>query len=142
MNPFFRSKAVTINQSQSSTTNINANLPPPPSRDSSIATTNVTLQTLTSGSTTILNRGRPPFTLRPPNPSILSNGRTQEPDTNVEPSTIQEDNRRWAHTVASAPIARRTISEERSNIASKTSETNVSHLITRFASKVFVRIDS
>lgn len=129
-NPYFRPKVVT-NQVQPSTTTNNANLPPPPpSRDSSIATTNVTLQTLTSGSTTITTRGRPSITLRPPNPPIPSNGRTQESETTVEPSSAQEDNRRWAHNVASAPIVRRmTTSDERPSITSKLSETNVSDSI-------------
>lgn len=142
VNPFFRPKAVTTNQSQSSTTNTNANLHPPPSRDSSNATTNVTIQTLTSASTTITNRGRPPITLRAPNPPISSNGRTQEPETTADASATHEDNRRWAHNVASAPIVRRTTSEERPNIASKTSETNVSYLITKFTLKLFVQTDS
>ncbi len=40
---------------------------------------------------------------------------------------MQEDNRRWAHNVASAPIARRTINDERQNVTFKSSETNVNH---------------
>lgn len=135
-NPYFRPKVVTNQVQPSTTTTINANLPPPPSRDSSIATTNVTLQTLTSGSTTITTRGRPSITLRGPNPPITSNGRTQEPEATVEPSPMHEDNRRWAHNVASAPVVRRmTTSDERPSIASKSSEPNVSQSTTKLLIK-------
>ena len=135
-NPYFRPKVVSNQVQPSTTTTINANLPPPPSRDSSIATTNVTLQTLTSGSTTIATRGRPSITLKGPNPPISSNGRTQESETTVEPSAMHDDNRRWAHNVASAPVVRRmTTSDERPSIASKSSETNVSHSTTKLLIK-------
>lgn len=61
------------------------------------------------------------------NPLISSNGRTQESEITVETSPMQEDNRRWAHNVASAPIVRRTINDERQNVTFKSSETNVNH---------------
>jgi hypothetical protein len=55
-------------------------------------------------------------------------GRVPDPDTTVIIPPVQDDSRRWAHSVASAPIARRVISEERPNAIIKPSETNVNHL--------------
>jgi hypothetical protein len=129
-NPFFRPKIVT-NQQSLTTTNTNL---PPPSRESSIVTTNLTIQTFTSGSTTQTNRGRQPVLFKTPNPSISSNGRVQEPETTVNTLPTQDDNRRWAHTVASAPIAPRAINDERTNGILKSSEINVSHLNTNILS--------
>jgi hypothetical protein len=126
-NPFFRPKLVT-NQQPTTTTNTNLP-PPPPSRDSST----VTIQTSTSiSTTTTINRGRQPVLFKPQNLLVSSNGRIQEPETTVNTTSTQDDNRRWAHTVASAPIARRAISDDRTNGTLKSSETNVSHLNTNF----------
>ena len=127
-NPFFRPKIVTNQQSINATTIAGNTVSLPPSRDSSTANTNHTNQTLTSASTTVVNRGRQPLSLlKTQNPIISTNGRTQEPETTVNTSGAQDDARRWAHSVASAPIARRTISDERSIGTFKTSETNVNY---------------
>lgn len=130
-NPFFRPKLV-INQPQpptTTTTASNGNLPStPPSRDSSVVAAVLTVQTHTSAATAVVNRGRPPVVLKTQNPIVSSNGRTQEPEITMDAPSTQEDNRRWAHTVASAPAARRTINDERPNIPFKSSETNVSDI--------------
>ncbi len=118
-NPFFRPKLIT-NQQPTTTTNTNV---PPPSRDSSMVTTNLSIQTVPSASTAVTNRERQ---------SVASNGRTQESETTVNTFSTQDDSRRWAHTIASAPLARRAISDERTNGTLKSSETNVSYLNTNF----------
>jgi hypothetical protein len=107
----------------------------PPSRDSSVVAAIVSAQILTSAPTTVTNRGRPPVPFKTQNPIVSSNGRTQEPEITVDAPPTQEDNRRWAHTVASAPAARRTTNDERPNVPFKSSETNVSHLKRQFSSK-------
>jgi hypothetical protein len=89
--------------------------------------TGLSAQTLTSGSTTVVNRGRPPVILKVQNPIVSSNGKTQESEITADTAPTQEDNRRWAHTVASTPAVRRTAIDERPNIPFKLSETNVSY---------------
>jgi hypothetical protein len=125
-NPFFRPKVV---PNQQLTTNLN----PPPSRDSSAVTTSVTIQTLTS-STIIPNRGRQLIYPKDQNTHLLNNGRTQDSEATVNTSPPQDDSRRWAHSVASAPIARRAISDERPNATLKPPDTNVSYLKTTYLS--------
>jgi hypothetical protein len=127
-NPFFRPKVVT-NQQPTTSTTLAA-----PSRDSSTVTTNVTIQTLTSSASTIPNRGRQPIYPKDQNSHLLTNGRIQESELTVITSPVQDDGRRWAHTVASAPIVRRAISDERPNRTLKPSETTVSHLNTIYLS--------
>jgi len=88
-----------------------------------MVTTNLSIQTVPSASTAVTNRERQ---------SVASNGRTQESETTVNTFSTQDDSRRWAHTIASAPLARRAISDERTNGTLKSSETNVSYLNTNF----------
>lgn len=120
-NPFFRPKVVT-NQSSSvnnSTTTITTN-----TNSSSI---NVN-QIVTSAPSTALgaNRGRQPFVMKVQNPYLSTNGQTQlETETTVNQTSTQDDGRRWAHNVTSAPIARRTVSDERPAPSFQSSETNV-----------------
>lgn len=132
-NPFFRPKIVTNQQPPSANTNVS-----PPSRDSSTVTTNVTIQSITSGSTAVTTRGRQPIVFKTQNPFGSSNGRIQESEPTVNLAATQEDNRRWAHTVASAPIARRAISDDRTNGTLKASETIVSHFIKKHSSESFL----
>ncbi|CAF4987837.1 unnamed protein product, partial [Rotaria sp. Silwood1] len=124
-NPFFRPKIV---PNQQLITTINTNLPPP-SRDSSIVSTNSNIQTITPSTTTIIaNREKQPINLKIQNPLLLSNGRTQDSETTAittTTSSIQDDNRRWAHSVPSPPIARRAVSDERPNGIIKPSEINI-----------------
>lgn len=113
-NPFFRPKVVTNQPS-----NVNNSAP-------AITTTTTTAPIVTSTPSTAVagSRGRPappppPPSIKIQNPYLSTNGRTQEPDTTGNQTSTQDDNRRWAHNVASAPIARPTA------VAFQSSETNV-----------------
>jgi len=121
-NPFFRPKVVTNQPS-----NVN-------NSTAAITTTTTTAQIVTSTPSTAVasSRGRPPPppslppSIKIQNPYLSTNSRTQEPDTTGNQTSTQDDNRRWAHNVASAPIARRTVSDERPvAVAFQSSETNV-----------------
>ncbi|CAF2946599.1 unnamed protein product [Rotaria sp. Silwood2] len=122
-NPFFRPKII---PNQQPTTNTNLPPPPPPTRDSSTVSTNSNIQTITPSTTTIIaNREKQSVYPKTQSSILLSNGQTQDSETITNTSSIQDDNRRWAHSVPSASIARRAISDERSNGTLKSSEINI-----------------
>ena len=104
---------------------MNANLSSS-SHDSAPVNTNVTNQTNAVLTTTHgERRSIYPKTINLPVPS---NERVQDSETTVTASSVQDDSHFWAHSVSSAPIARRTIGDERPSEALKISETNVSHM--------------
>jgi len=116
------------------------------SRDSTTTTTTTTLQTFVSSPTATngtnvtgawtVNRAKQSLAYpASSNPHLLLSGQSalsppsvRQPDIEFNNVNIptQDDNRRWAHSVASAPIARRTVSDERPVVTAKNSETTVS----------------
>ncbi|CAF3641356.1 unnamed protein product [Rotaria socialis] len=129
-NPFFRPKVVFNQQPTTSITTLQS-----ASRDSSIVNSNANIQTLIPSTTTIIaNRDRQPTYPKAQSP-LLSGGRTQEPEPTATTSTVQDDSRRWAHAVPATSIARRVVSDERTNGTLRVSETNTTNLTNNDALK-------
>ncbi|CAF1976196.1 unnamed protein product [Rotaria magnacalcarata] len=129
-NPFFRPKVVFNQQPTTAITTLQS-----VSRDSSIVNSNANIQTLIPSTTTITANKERQSTYPKAQSPLLSGGRIQEPEPTATTSTVQDDNRRWAHAVPATSIARRTASDEHTNGTLRVSETNITNLTNNDALK-------